>query len=270
MFDSHVHSHHSHDAVSSIEDICRTSVEKGIAGVAVCDHADMWFYERQNTYEGFSACIREILNIRDKYEGTLKIMQGIELAEDRDEPEKAAKLLALCQWDVILGSVHSVAYKDINDAYSRVDFGAMAEEKIEGFLHEYFRKMTDMARNTDFDVLTHLTCPLRYITGKYGRNIDIFRFEEEIREIFRLIRERGIALEVNTSGIGTAFGAYMPTIPLLALYREMGGELLTIGSDAHTPERLGFAFAETKKMLRDLGFSTYCYHENRKAQFVVL
>ncbi len=270
MFDSHVHSHHSHDAVSSLEDICRAAIEKGIAGVSVCDHADMWFYEAQNTYEGFRACIAEILVLREKYAGRLKLLQGIEMAEYLFDPARAEILYKLGDYDVIAGSVHSVAYRDIADAYSRVDFGAMAEEDIHGFLREYFAKMREMIEKTDFDVLTHLTCPLRYINGKYGRNIDVFRFEEEIREILRMIIERDIALEINTSGIGTAFEEYMPTVPLMRLYREMGGKLLTLGSDAHTPDRIGNAFTETKALLRGLGFSTYCYYEKREPQFVVL
>ncbi len=270
MFDSHVHSCHSHDAVSTVEEICRSAIEKGIQGVAICDHADMWFYERQNTYEGFCACIDEVLALREQYHGQLKLLQGIEMAEYLDDEEKAKKLLSLCDWDVILGSVHSVAYEDITDAYSRVDFGAMAEEKIYGFMGEYFYRMKQMIEKTDFDVLTHLTCPLRYINGKYGRNIDIFRFEEEIREIFRMIIARDIALEINTSGLETSFDAYMPSVSLIKLYREVGGTLLTLGSDAHTPDRIGNAFSETKRLLRAIGFTTYSYYENRKAQFIAL
>ena len=270
MFDSHVHSNHSHDAVSTIEEICRSAIEKGILGVSVCDHADMWFYEIQNTYEGFRACITEVLALREKYEGKLKLLQGIEMAEYLFAPEKAELLYRLGHYDVILGSVHSVSYADITDAYSRVDFGTIAKEKIHGFLREYFSKMREMIEKTDFDVLTHLTCPLRYINGKYERGIDIFRFEEEIREIFRMIIERGIALEINTSGLGTPFGEYMPTLPLMRLYQRMGGTLVTIGSDAHTPDRIGNALSETKKCLHDIGFSTYCYYEKREPQFIVL
>ena len=93
--------------------------------------------------------------------------------------------------------------------------------------------------------------------------------EKEIRAIFARIIEKRIALEVNTSGIGDRFGELMPSVPLLALYREMGGELLTIGSDAHVPHRVGNALEDTKAVLRKLGFSTYCYYKNRKTQFVV-
>ena len=102
-----------------------------------------------------------------------------------------------------------------------------------------------------------------------GKNI-VLLFEKEIRAIFARIIEKRIALEVNTSGIGDRFGELMPSVPLLALYREMGGELLTIGSDAHVPHRVGNALEDTKAVLRELGFSTYCYYKNRKTQFVVL
>ena len=266
MFDSHVHSNHSHDAVSTIEEICRSAIEKGILGVSVCDHADMWFYERQNTHEGFRACITEVLALREKYEGKLKLLQGIEMAEYLFAPEKAELLYRLGHYDVILGSVHSVSYADITDAYSRVDFGTMAKEKIHGFLREYFSKMREMIEKTDFDVLTHLTCPLRYINGKYERGIDIFCFEEEIREIFRMIIEPlEIDCEMSVMYENCGFlSVFFDT------YQRMGGTLVTIGSDAHTPYRIGNALSETKKCLHDIGFSTYCYYEKREPQFIVL
>lgn len=127
-----------------------------------------------------------------------------------------------------------------------------------------------MIEKTDFDVLSHLTCPLRYINGKYQRGLDLSVFSGEIHTIFEMIIQKGIALEVNTSGIGSAFNEWMPNPSLIKLYRDMGGRLLTIGSDAHIPQNIGNAFLETKKMLSDLGFVSYCYYEKRSPFFVKL
>lgn len=270
MYDFHMHTKNSVDSKQTIDEICASAIEKGLRGIAVCDHVDMWFYHNLGTYDAIQTCISEVKAAKEKYGDRLEIFQGVEMAEYLYDAENAKILLNSCDWDVVLGSVHSVRFEEIDDSYSRIDFSTMAKEKIITFLREYFAHVMEMIEETDFDVLTHLTCPLRYINGKYDRNIDVLLFEKEIRAIFARIIEKRIALEVNTSGVGDRFGELMPSIPLLALYREMGGELLTIGSDAHVPHRVGNAIADTKDILRKLGFSTYCYYRNRKAQFIVL
>lgn len=270
MYDFHMHTKNSVDSKQTIDEICASAIEKGLRGIAVCDHVDMWFYHNLGTYDAIQTCIAEVKAAKEKYGDRLEIFQGVEMAEYLYDAENAKILLDSCDWDVVLGSVHSVRFEEIDDSYSRIDFSTMAEEKIIAFLREYFARVMEMIEGTDFDVLTHLTCPLRYINGKYDRNIDVLLFEKEIRAIFARIIEKRIALEVNTSGIGDRFGELMPSVPLLSLYREMGGELLTIGSDAHVPHRVGNALEDTKAVLRELGFSTYCYYKNRKTQFIVL
>jgi histidinol-phosphatase (PHP family) len=81
-----------------------------------------------------------------------------------------------------------------------------------------------------------------------------------------MIIQKEIALEANTYGIASAFNEWMPNPSLINLYRDMGGRLLAIGSDAHVPQNVGNAFLETKKMLSDLGFDSYCYYEKRQKQ----
>lgn len=264
MFDLHIHSKNSHDSRQTLDEICKTAMTKGISGIAVCDHADTWFFDKDHTYEMIDRCMQEIDMARTKYGERLEILKGVEMAEYLDEPEKAEKLLKAHDFDVILGSVHSILYEDITDAYSRIDFSEMPMEKIYGFLKEYFRKMAEMIEKTDFDILTHLTCPLRYINGKYKRNADVLCFKKEIGDIFSMIIQKDIALEINTSGIGAAYGDYMPHETLLRMYAEMGGRLITFGSDAHMPQYIGNGFMEAQELLYKIGFREYCVFRQRK------
>ena len=120
-----------------------------------------------------------------------------------------------------------------------------------------------MIEKTDFDVLSHLTCPLRYINGKYGRNIEIRHFEKEILGIFDQIIRKDIPLEINTSGIGSFYSQYMPDVSLIRTYKNMGGKLITLASDAHVPQNVGNAFPVTRSVLQDIGFDGYCVFRKR-------
>jgi histidinol-phosphatase (PHP family) len=266
MFDLHIHTLRSVDSKQTIDEVCESAIQKGLKGIAVCDHVDMWFSEKLNTPEAIGLCVQDVRRAREAYGDRLEILQGVEMAEYLSFPEKAESILSLTDFDMILGSVHSLYYEDIDDAYSRVDFSVMPEEKIKGFLKEYFFRMKEMIDKTDFDVLSHLTCPLRYINGKYHRNIDAMAFVSDIREILDMIIGKDIAMEINTSGVGGFYNEYMPDRRIWKLYAEMGGKKITIGSDAHVPQSVGNAFPQTMALLQDMGFSHYCVFRGRQAQ----
>ena len=264
MFDLHVHSKNSHDSKQTLPEICESAIEKGIQGVAICDHADVWFFDKDGTENCIALCMQEINEARARYGDRLEIFKGIEMAEYLDDPERAERLLLAHPYDVVLGSVHSIRYEDITDAYSRIDFSEMPKEKILGFLRVYLEKMSSMVEKTDFDVLTHLTCPLRYINGKYERNIDMMYFKNEIGDILKEIIRKDIPLEINTSGIGSFYGEYMPDAAILRLYADLGGRYMALGSDAHASQYIGNAFGEAGALLRSLGLREYAVFRKRK------
>ncbi len=267
MYDSHIHSKNSHDSKQTLDDICTTAIEKGLKGVSICDHADGGLAIVQNTIENIKNCIEDVKEARKKYGSQLKIFQGVEIAEYLFDKENSDIVLGLCNYDVILGSVHTVLVDEFQDSYSRLDFSEKtSEDRINFFLKTYFNQMKDMVEKTDFDILTHINCPIRYINGKYHRGIDIMNFKNEISEIYELIINKNIVLEVNTSGFTESMEGLMPNKELLELYKNMGGRLLSVGSDAHAKENIGKGFAETKKMLTEMGFEGYCCFEQRKRQ----
>ncbi len=264
MFDLHIHTLHSADSKQTINEVCESALQKGLEGIAICDHADMWFSKKLNTSSEILGCMEDIRRAREIYGDRLEILQGVEMAEYLYDPEESERILNLGEFDVILGSVHSLIFEDIDDSYSRVDFSDMPEEKIVRFMKKYFYCMQEMIEKTDFDVLTHLTCPLRYINGKYKRNIEISHFEKETSEILDQIIRKDIPLEINTSGIGTFYGRYMPDVPLIRTYADMGGKLITLASDAHVSQNIGNAFPAARALLQDIGLDSYCVFRQRK------
>ncbi len=267
-YDFHLHSDNSLDGRQSVDDACRSAIEKGLSGIAITDHADICFFEKDDTITRFKKMISDINEAKEKYRGQLEIYTGIEMAEYLTNAVGAESTLALGDYDVILGSVHTVYYDGIDDSYSRIDFSDMQREKIISFIDLYFDKMLEMILETDIDILTHLTCPLRYINGKFKRGIDIWSFESKIRTILTEVIARNISLEINTSGYATDSPYFMPESDILTLYYEMGGRRISVGSDGHVSRNVAVGFKEAEKTLKDIGFDGYYIYKNRQPVFI--
>ena len=153
MFDFHIHSCHSHDSKQTLDEICRRAIEIGLDGIAVCDHVDLWFAEELRAEQAIRGCIADVKEAQKKYGSRLTVLQGLEMAEYLDGPETAERILSLCEFDVILGSVHSVRFETIEDSYSRVDFSSMPVERIDGFLKKYFKKISEMLRKKQLRIV---------------------------------------------------------------------------------------------------------------------
>lgn len=266
LADTHVHSRFSHDSESRIEDICRAAQEKNIGVVCITDHADVKPHsDLQEMAQIRQAVYREIKETA--CEG-VELLVGIELAcggfyPDQSIFDRAAQtLLTVGQYDCVIGSVHSVGATST----ARNDYAAMSETELVAYMDRYFDAALAMLEYGKPDVLAHLTYPLRYINGKFGRGLDWRLLEPKIRLILQTVIQKGIALEINTSCLGTEYDQLLPNEEILKLYLQMGGQLLTLGSDAHKPERLGKGFTQTIRRLKQIGIDKLYYVKNR--QFV--
>ena len=109
-----------------------------------------------------------------------------------------------------------------------------------------------------------MTCPLRYIAGKYGIKVDLSVFDGKITEILKEIIKKCIALEVNTSSY-SSLNDSMPCKDILKKYFDMGGYLITLGSDAHIAENASYCFDKAMETLKEIGFKNIYYYKNRIA-----
>ena len=123
-----------------------------------------------------------------------------------------------------------------------------------------------MAEWGKFDVLAHITYPLRYIIGDYGRKVNLDRYQQLIDQLFYTIIRKGIALEVNTSGLRQKIASTLPDEALLRRYYGLGGRLVTIDSDAHRLRDMAFGITETEEMLRKIGFTELVWIDQRRMQ----
>ena len=261
--DMHTHSKSSHDSVCEIEEMRDAQLAKGTTIFAVTDHFDTCSYAEYDVFTPIRQAYETVRQLNDEADGACRILAGIEIGESFRHPEFYEKVRDLVPYDVVIGSVHLVEHHGKLEAYSRTDFSAFSAGEIIEYLNRYLDDMLTMIDFLDLDILAHLTCPLRYITGKYGIRVDLAPFEDKIRLILRKIIEKGIALEVNTSALDR-MGELMPPVDMIKSYYNMGGRLVTLGSDAHTPDRASVCFEEALACLREIGFDAVYYYQNRQ------
>lgn len=265
MYDSHIHSNHSFDSEQTISELCEEAIEKGMSGITVTDHVMVRVFDKLNTLDGFQTLFSDIEANRARYGAKLKLLCGFEISEILDDPSKYELIRSLGEFDVILGSVHYVGSDAL--AYAKIDFSeSFSRQNLLDYLSQYFADVQEMILHTDIDVVCHLTCPLRYMVGRYQCDMTWKEFEPQIRQILQLIVEKDLALEINTAGYTDSEGYHtLPDSTILTMYYKMGGRKLTLGSDSHRNRAIGRGFQAIKEELRKIGFDHYCYFEKRKA-----
>lgn len=266
LVDTHVHSMFSHDSESRLEDICTAARQMGLSAVCITDHADVKpITDMDQLVQSRKDVFVAAEQIRNENPG-VELLVGIELACGGFYPNNAIfaeaeqKLLTLGPYDCVIGSVHSVG----SAPTSGNNFSEMTKTELVGFLDRYFNAVLAMLENSHPDVLAHLTYPLRYINGKYSRGLDWRVMEDKIRRILGLVIQKNIALEVNTSCLGSSYDELLPNEEVLQMYLQMGGSLLTLGSDAHKPNNIGKGFDQTIQRLKKLGIKQLYYLKKRQ------
>ncbi len=264
LFDCHNHTWYSHDSQCDPEMLCRCAVSKGLLGIAFTDHCDMEYVNQTDIATPICNSAEDSRRCGRIYAGQLKILTGIEIGEAIWHFREAEEIVQMIPYDIILGSVHAVRSRLSRAPYSQIDFSGFTDDEIDSYMRTYFDDMSEMIERCDFNVLSHLTCPLRYITGKYGIPINMEKYEVQIIQILRQIIKKKIALEINTSNKNSVYDVYMPMRKIIEQYHMMGGYLITVGSDAHVAENTGHMLGQACEMLKEIGFTELYYYQNKK------
>lgn len=267
LLDCHNHSRYSFDGQEEVADVCRTAEERGLSVFALTDHVDTTDeFTPDFMREVIHGSTRELTACRESRSGNCVLLRGIELGDALNDFTLAESLLREADFDIVLGSVHTDGHQD----YYFGDYRAMDGQTLARALDVYFARELRLSEWGKFDVLTHLTYPLRYIAGDAGREIDWERYAGTVDQILRNIIEQGIVLEVNTSGLRQKIGETLPGRALLERYYSLGGRLVTLGSDAHRLADIGAGIDEGEALLRDVGFTEVCWFWERKLRKIPL
>ncbi len=267
LVNDHCHSSCSHDGSYTMTQMARAAYEAGLGSLCFTDHCDLLDGEGlrdrapfnwQNEWAQFCEA-KEVLG--DK----IRLRLGVELGEATQVEPMARKLLTFPHIDFVIGSIHNpINGKD----YYFLNYEE--EQQCKQMISDYLDQMLDLAKSDMYDVLGHITYPLRYMHYRDGIPVDFKGHDEQVREVLRAVIESGHGIEVNTSGYLSCGGETMPPEYMLRIYRELGGEIVTIGSDAHTPDRIALGIADAQELLMSIGFSYFALYTGRKPEFIKL
>lgn len=258
IMDMHVHTDNSFDGNHSIMYMCEKACEKNIKAVAFTDHVEADCYYEEHYDKVAVQSYVDTVKARCAFNGKLIVCSGIELGEACFEPEIAEKIITERKYDFVAASIHNL--RDEQDFF----FFDYADYDCEAILDEYFDEELNLVEWGKFDSLAHLTYPLRYMQGEHGIQIDMSRFKKKIDEILKLLAEKDKALEINTSGLFQKLRSTMPAEEVIKRYHELGGRLITIGSDSHYAQKVGNGIQRGMELAKRCGFSSVALFKNRE------
>lgn len=261
--DYHVHTEFSGDSKTPVREQIEAAIKLQMKEICITDHHD--YGAGHMTSVDFTldipAYLPAIRTLAEEYEDRIQVFTGIELGLMLREQEYLTALAETLPVDYIIGSNHFV---DGYDVYDRHFYEGRPEETA---YRRYFEASLARIKAMDcFDSLGHLDYIVRYGPEK-NKNYRPADYMDVIDEILRTLIGKGKGLECNTAGFKHGLGHPHPQEEILIRYRELGGELLTIGSDAHVPAQIGGAFLQAEEILKKCGFRYYTVFHKRKPVF---
>ena len=258
MFDFHLHSKLSFDSTEDPCEIVKAAEQMGLKEICFTDHYD-YNSEKEGHHDLFT--VADYNRIYDNVNSdTVKVRRGVEFGLTTWNRQELENLVNQRNFDFVIGSVH---YAGGLDPYFKEFWdGITFEEAVD----KYFLQMLACVKYHDnFDVLGHITYVCKSEHNPTGKNIAYSMVSEITDEILKTVIEKGKGIEVNTSGIDRMCD-FLPSAEYVKRFFELGGEIITVGSDSHNRSRVGQHTSDAVKMISE--FSPYiCTFENRKPIF---
>lgn len=270
--DMHMHTWFSTDSEACPRDMADEAVRKGLKTICFTDHFDKDDLEwgEEGIFD-VDAYFVEMQKLQEEYAGKLNIRIGIELGLRTYLKDYYEELTKKYPFDFVIGSVHNVPYK--KDAEGNILYTDPAAEKLftDRTDKEAYRLMMETTlenvRTSDcFQTLGHLDYIVRYGKSR-EKEYSYTDYADIIDEILKLLIEKEKGLEVNSAGLKYGLPFAHPHPDVLKRYRELGGEIITIGADAHKPEHIAYDFAKAEEILKSCGFKYYTEFFEQKPVF---
>ena len=270
--DMHMHTWFSTDSEACPCDMADEAVRKGLKTICFTDHFDKDDLEwgEEGIFD-VDAYFVEMQKLQEEYAGKLNIRIGIELGLRTYLKDYYEELTKKYPFDFVIGSVHNVPYK--KDAEGNILYTDPAAEKLftDRTDKEAYRLMMETTlenvRTSDcFQTLGHLDYVVRYGKSR-EKEYSYTDYADIIDEILKLLIEKEKGLEVNSAGLKYGLPFAHPHPDVLKRFRELGGEIITIGADAHKPEHIAYDFAKAEEILKSCGFKYYTEFFEQKPVF---
>lgn len=259
IVDLHVHTDNSFDGNHSATFFCEKAELLDLRAIAFTDHCEVDQFRGDSSYEKriFQAFF-EVSKVRSAFRGKLLVLNGIELGQPAYDIQTAEEIISRHNYDQIIGSVHNL--RGGEDFYFMENLSLEQAEKL---LKEYFNAILEMLEWGNFDVLAHLTYPLRYFYSKSNLDIDLNKFKNQIDEILVKTAKTDKALEINTAALRQPLNKLSPEVDVIKRFKELGGKYVSVGSDAHFAEHLAADIDMAYNAALEAGFDSITFFQNR-------
>lgn len=266
--DTHLHSAYSGDSETPMEEMVQEGIRRRLQKIYFTDHID---YDYPICPDGLlfefdvDTYLLEIEHLQEKYADKIQIGKGLELGLKKSIFPRLENLLSGREFDYIIGSSHIVIDRDpyYPDYWEGIS--------VHTGLMRYFQSILDnIAGFSDFDTYGHIDYIVRYIPDVRAKKAplsDFYTYEKYadiLDAILIALIKADKALEINTAGFKYGIGHPNPHEDVIRRYLELGGKLITIGSDGHQPAHMAYDFAKTRELLLSLGIREYAVFEKRK------
>lgn len=261
LFDYHMHSTYSSDGHCSVEKMCQGAISAGIKEIAITDHFEPTLGNETYPFYKAEDYFIDILSAKVIFGNKLKVKSGVELGQPHLYPTASEELLASYPYDFVLASVHKME--------DSTDFGEIAYniENISFYCDKYLDALKNLSIWNKFDCLSHLDLVKRY-AALNNIKVDLMVFKERLEEILKIIIQNGKGIEVNSSGLRQAAQECLPGLDILRLYKELGGQIITVGSDSHFASDVGKGIKEAIELIKLAGFKYLTLYTARKPSFI--
>lgn len=270
--DYHVHTNFSDDSTYPMEEVVKDAIHMGMDEICFTDHVDYgikvdWDSGLEIIYRDgepmanvdYPSYAAQIEILRKRYGEQITIRMGMEFGIQMHTIPQFEALYGRYPFDFILLSVHQVEDRE----FWTQDFQRGRTQKE--YNERYYEEILNLVKNFQhYSVLGHLDLIVRY------DELGVYPFEHVrpyVEEILKEVIRNGKGIEVNTSSYRYGLPDTMPSREILKLYKELGGRIITLGSDSHKPEHLGACMEETKGILKDLGFDSFCTFDKMQPIF---
>jgi histidinol-phosphatase (PHP family) len=260
-YDYHVHSHFSADCEADMKDIIETAIKLQLKEICFTDHTDYDYCDSSINFEFDIAEYTDHINLmRQRYGKEIKILKGIEMGIQPHIVEKCDRVVREGDFDFVICSIHTCEKKDLyNGDFYKGKTPRQAYVK-------YFEELLYCIKNFEnFNIIGHLNILARY--NKTIANEKLSSYFDILEVIFKALIEKNKGIEVNTSSL-----RYTDTLLLspeiLKFYHELGGEIITLGSDTHVPNTLAYEFDYIYGILKEIGFKYITTFEKMEPRFI--
>lgn len=265
-YDYHMHSSFSADSNTPMEDMINKSIELGVKEICFTDHVDYSIITNnmeENHIVDHKEYFRKLEYFQNKYKDKISIKKGIEMGLQSHTISKCEEYIEKNEFDFVIASIHTINKSDLIERDFYKD-----KSQFEAY-RQYYEILYDVIKKfKSYCVLGHLDIVKRY--GDLNNIIDDKVFSDEIDEILKMAIYDGKGIEINTSCFRYRLPDLTPSSYILKRYKELGGEIITTGSDSHNPAQVVYEFKTAYNSLQEMGYKYICTFDKMKPNFIKL